>query len=132
MIQKHQNTLTVLESLDTGKPVTEARVCDLPLIVRHFYHHAGWAQLMRVEMGGWEPLGECLAPAGRGWVEQGHLPSALVLLSAGSPAIRGNWDTDGVTRLLRCGSAEQSVPAPCSYLVRFPLPSHNWERTQES
>ncbi|XP_019344410.1 aldehyde dehydrogenase family 16 member A1 isoform X2 [Alligator mississippiensis] len=57
MIQKHQNTLTVLESLDTGKPVTEARVCDLPLIVRHFYHHAGWAQLMRVEMGGWEPLG---------------------------------------------------------------------------
>ncbi|XP_025052309.1 aldehyde dehydrogenase family 16 member A1 isoform X3 [Alligator sinensis] len=66
MIQKHQNTLTVLESLDTGKPVTEARVCDLPLIVRHFYHHAGWAQLMRVEMGGWEPLGvvSAIIPSG--------------------------------------------------------------------
>ncbi|XP_034647673.1 aldehyde dehydrogenase family 16 member A1 [Trachemys scripta elegans] len=56
-IQKHQRLLALLESLDTGKPIGEARDRDLPLVVRHFYHHAGWAQLMGTEMGGWKPLG---------------------------------------------------------------------------
>uniref|UniRef100_A0A8C0FXZ0 Aldehyde dehydrogenase domain-containing protein n=1 Tax=Chelonoidis abingdonii TaxID=106734 RepID=A0A8C0FXZ0_CHEAB len=56
-IQKHQRLLALLESLNTGKPVGEARDRDLPLVVRHFYHHAGWAQLMGIEMGGWKPLG---------------------------------------------------------------------------
>ncbi|XP_044844837.1 aldehyde dehydrogenase family 16 member A1 [Mauremys mutica] len=56
-IQKHQRLLALLESLETGKPVGEARDRDLPLVVRHFYHHAGWAQLMGTEMRGWKPLG---------------------------------------------------------------------------
>lgn len=28
------------------------------MVVRHFYHYAGWAQLMEEEMKGWKPLGE--------------------------------------------------------------------------
>ncbi|XP_048688417.1 aldehyde dehydrogenase family 16 member A1 isoform X2 [Caretta caretta] len=56
-IQKHQRLLALLESLDTGKPIGEVRDRDAPLVVRHFYHHAGWAQLMGTEMGGWKPLG---------------------------------------------------------------------------
>ncbi|XP_053118529.1 aldehyde dehydrogenase family 16 member A1 [Hemicordylus capensis] len=56
-IQKHQRLLSLLESLDSGKLAREARDADLPLVVRHFYHHAGWAQLMEVEMKGWKPLG---------------------------------------------------------------------------
>ncbi|CAM5123498.1 unnamed protein product [Natator depressus] len=56
-IQKHQRLLALLESLGTGKPIGEARDRDAPLVVRHFYHHAGWAQLMGTEMGGWKPLG---------------------------------------------------------------------------
>uniref|UniRef100_A0A8C8SVP3 Aldehyde dehydrogenase domain-containing protein n=1 Tax=Pelusios castaneus TaxID=367368 RepID=A0A8C8SVP3_9SAUR len=56
-IQKHQHLFAILESLDTGKPIGEARDHDLPLVIRHFYHHAGWAQVMATEMGGWEPLG---------------------------------------------------------------------------
>uniref|UniRef100_A0A4W3IE37 Aldehyde dehydrogenase domain-containing protein n=1 Tax=Callorhinchus milii TaxID=7868 RepID=A0A4W3IE37_CALMI len=56
-VQKHQQLLSVLESLDSGKPIREARDWDLPLVVRHFYHHAGWAQLMGVEMPGWKPVG---------------------------------------------------------------------------
>ncbi|XP_033025098.1 aldehyde dehydrogenase family 16 member A1 [Lacerta agilis] len=56
-VQKHQRLLGLLESLDSGKLVREARDADLPLVVRHFYHHAGWAQLMEVEMKGWKPLG---------------------------------------------------------------------------
>ncbi|XP_054848533.1 aldehyde dehydrogenase family 16 member A1 [Eublepharis macularius] len=56
-IQKHQRLLSLLESLDGGKLLREARDADLPLVVRHFYHYAGWAQLMEVEMNGWKALG---------------------------------------------------------------------------
>ncbi|XP_048373450.1 aldehyde dehydrogenase family 16 member A1 [Sphaerodactylus townsendi] len=56
-IQKHQRLLSLLESLDGGKLLREARDGDLPLVVRHFYHYAGWAQLMEVEMKDWKPLG---------------------------------------------------------------------------
>ena len=30
---------------------------DTPLAVRHFYHHAGWAQLMDKELPDWKPVG---------------------------------------------------------------------------
>ncbi|XP_063157218.1 aldehyde dehydrogenase family 16 member A1 isoform X3 [Candoia aspera] len=56
-IQKHQRLLSLLESLDSGRLIRETQEADLPLVVRHFYHHAGWAQLMEVEMKGWKPLG---------------------------------------------------------------------------
>ncbi|XP_074874036.1 aldehyde dehydrogenase family 16 member A1 isoform X2 [Carettochelys insculpta] len=56
-IQKHQRLLALLESLDTGKPIGETRDRDLPLVVRHFYHHSGWAQLLGTELQGWKPLG---------------------------------------------------------------------------
>ncbi|KAE8593857.1 hypothetical protein XENTR_v10019349 [Xenopus tropicalis] len=56
-VQKHQRLLSVIESMDNGKPIREARDCDVPLVVRHFYHHAGWAQLRDTEMNGWKPLG---------------------------------------------------------------------------
>jgi aldehyde dehydrogenase (NAD+) len=56
-IQKHARLFSVLESLDNGKPIRETRDIDIPLVVRHFYHHAGWAQLSKTEMQGLEPLG---------------------------------------------------------------------------
>src|SRR5687768_2673214 len=56
-IQKHSRMLAVLESLDNGKPIRESRDIDVPLVARHFYHHAGWAQLMEQELPGRGPLG---------------------------------------------------------------------------
>ena len=56
-IQKHSRFLAVLESLDNGKPIRESRDIDVPLVARHFYHHAGWAQLMEQELPGREPVG---------------------------------------------------------------------------
>jgi aldehyde dehydrogenase (NAD+) len=56
-IQKHSREFAVLESLDNGKPIRESRDIDIPLVARHFYHHAGWAQLMEAELPGQEPLG---------------------------------------------------------------------------
>ena len=56
-IQKHSRLFAVLESLDNGKPIRESRDIDVPLVARHFYHHAGWAQLMESELPGRVPLG---------------------------------------------------------------------------
>ena len=44
-VQKHSRFLAVLETLDNGKTIRETRDIDVPLVARHFYHHAGWAQL---------------------------------------------------------------------------------------
>ncbi len=56
-IQKHSRHFAVLESLDNGKPIRESRDIDIPLVARHFYHHAGWAQLMERELAEYEPVG---------------------------------------------------------------------------
>lgn len=56
-VQKHARTLAVLESLDNGKPIRESRDIDVPLVARHFYHHAGWAQLSSTKLKDFAPLG---------------------------------------------------------------------------
>src|SRR3954465_4892040 len=56
-VQKHSRIFSVLESLDNGKPIRESRDIDIPLVARHFYHHAGWAQLMEQELPEREPVG---------------------------------------------------------------------------
>jgi len=56
-VQRHSRLLAVLESLDNGKPIRETRDLDIPLVARHFYHHAGWAQLAGTEFPGYVPVG---------------------------------------------------------------------------
>ena len=58
-MQKNARLLAVMETLDNGKPIREARDIDVPLAIRHFYHHAGFAQLMEAEMPDVEALGVC-------------------------------------------------------------------------
>jgi aldehyde dehydrogenase (NAD+) len=56
-VQKHSRRLAVLETMDTGKPIRESRDIDIPLVARHFYHHAGWAQLLAQEFPGYTACG---------------------------------------------------------------------------
>ncbi len=56
-VQKHHRLFAVVESLDNGKPIRESRDIDVPLVARHFYHHAGWAQLMEEELREYVPIG---------------------------------------------------------------------------
>ncbi len=56
-VQKHARRLAVLETLDNGKSIRESRDIDIPLVARHFYHHAGWAQLLDTEFPGYAPVG---------------------------------------------------------------------------
>jgi len=59
LLQKHSRLLAVMETLDNGKPIRESRDIDVPLAIRHFYHHAGFAQLMDEELPDREALGVC-------------------------------------------------------------------------
>ena len=56
-VQKHARLLAVLETMDNGKSIRETRDIDIPLVARHFYHHAGWAQLLESEFAGYEGVG---------------------------------------------------------------------------
>jgi aldehyde dehydrogenase (NAD+) len=58
-VQKRERFLAVLESIDNGKPIRESRDIDVPLVARHFYHHAGWASLVDSEFPGTRPVGVC-------------------------------------------------------------------------
>lgn len=57
MLQRHARLFAVLESLDNGKPIRETRDLDVPLAVRHFYYHAGWAQLQDSELASYKAIG---------------------------------------------------------------------------
>jgi len=59
LLQKRQRFFAVLESMDNGKPIRESRDIDIPLVIRHFYHHAGWAALTASEFAGYKPVGVC-------------------------------------------------------------------------
>ncbi|WEZ82317.1 aldehyde dehydrogenase family protein [Rhizobium sp. 32-5/1] len=57
MIQRHARLIAVVEALDNGKPIRETRDIDVPLAARHFYHHAGWAQIQDTEFADHAPVG---------------------------------------------------------------------------
>jgi len=43
LLEKHGEEFAQLESLDNGKPLSIARVADVPLAADHFRYYAGWA-----------------------------------------------------------------------------------------
>jgi len=59
LMQKHARLFAVLETLDNGKPIRESRDIDIPLAQRHFYYHAGQAQLFDSEYAGRVAQGVC-------------------------------------------------------------------------
>lgn len=59
LLQKHSRLFAVLETLDNGKPIRESRDIDIPLAQRHFYYHAGMAQLMPEALPEAQALGVC-------------------------------------------------------------------------
>ena len=42
-MQEQAKELAVIESLDSGKPIREARDIDIPLACNHLFYYAGWA-----------------------------------------------------------------------------------------
>ena len=58
-IQKRERFLSVLETMDNGKTLRESRDIDVPLAARHFYHHAGWAEIVEDSFPDHAPVGVC-------------------------------------------------------------------------
>jgi len=58
-VQRNSRLFAVVETLDNGKPIRETRDIDVPLVARHFHHHAGWARLIESRLPGVEPWGVC-------------------------------------------------------------------------
>ncbi len=58
-VQKRERFLSVLETIDNGKTIRESRDIDIPLVARHFYHHAGWAEILETEFPNHAPVGVC-------------------------------------------------------------------------
>ena len=55
ILQERAREFAVLETLDNGKPIKEARDVDLPLAAAHFFYHAGWADKLDHASLGPEP-----------------------------------------------------------------------------
>lgn len=43
LIQERAREFAVIETMDGGKPIKEARDIDIPLAAAHFFYYAGWA-----------------------------------------------------------------------------------------
>ena len=42
-VEAHKDELAALESLDNGKPISDALAADLPLVIQCYRYYAGWA-----------------------------------------------------------------------------------------
>ena len=55
IIQERARELAVIESLEGGKPIREARDIDIPLAAAHFFYYAGWADKLKYAFPNREP-----------------------------------------------------------------------------
>ena len=53
--QERAREFAVIESLDGGKPIREARDIDIPLAAAHFFYYAGWADKLEYAFVGRRP-----------------------------------------------------------------------------
>jgi aldehyde dehydrogenase (NAD+) len=55
MIQEKARELSVIETLNGGKPIRESRDVDVPLAAGHFFYYAGWADKLNYAFPGRQP-----------------------------------------------------------------------------
>ena len=63
IIQERAREIAVLETLDNGKPIKEARDVDVPTAAAHFFYYAGWAD--KLSYGGFGSDPQSLGVAGQ-------------------------------------------------------------------
>src|SRR5579883_2533815 len=113
-VQKHSRRLAVLETMDNGKPIRESRDIDIPLVARHFYYHAGWAQLLPEEFPAADAGLENRPRAGHGKHRRAEARRVHPAHRAGVRRnLPGNWTSGGRSehrdwRRLHRGSSGQA------------------------
>ncbi len=63
VLAERSRELSVLETLDNGKPIRESRDSDIPAVVAWFFHYAGWAD--KLEYAGYGPSPQPVGVAGQ-------------------------------------------------------------------
>src|SRR6266404_646613 len=111
-VQRHSRRLAVLETIDNGKPIRESRDIDIPLVARHFYHHAGWAQLLDSEFPGYTACGVV------GQIIPWNFPLLMLAwkiapaLATGNTVVLKPAETTPLTALLFCDVLRQAELPP--------------------
>jgi aldehyde dehydrogenase (NAD+) len=61
IMQERARELSVLETMNGGKPIRESRDVDIPLACAHFFYYAGWADKLEYAFVGRkaDPVGVC-------------------------------------------------------------------------
>ncbi|CAA9386603.1 MAG: Aldehyde dehydrogenase [uncultured Nocardioides sp.] len=114
IIQERGRELAVLESLDNGKPIREARDVDIPIVAAHFFYYAGWADKLS-----WAGLGPDPKPLGvAGQVIPWNFPLLMLAwkvapaLAAGNTVVLKPAETTPLTALLFAEICQQADLPP--------------------
>ncbi len=107
IIQERSRELAVLESLDNGKPIREARDVDLPLVAAYFFYYAGWADKLEYASPAWQPAG------GRGRAPA-PLGVAAQIIPWNFPLLMLAWK---IAPALACGNTVVLKPAETTALT---------------
>lgn len=103
LIQEKAREFAVIESLDGGKPIKEARDIDIPLAAAHFFYYAGWADKLAYAFP--EKKVEALGVAGQ-------------IIPWNFPLLMAAWK---IAPALACGNCVVLKPAETTSLTALKL-----------
>src|SRR6476659_7021070 len=114
LIQERARELSVVESIDGGKPIRESRDIDVPLAAAHFFHYAGWADKLGDGLGGraHEPYGVV------GQIVPGNFPLPMAAwklapaIACGNTAVLKPAETTPLTALLLAEICQEAELPP--------------------
>ena len=114
LVQERAREIAVLETLDNGKPIKEARDVDVPTAAAHFFYYAGWAD--KLEHAGLGTRPESLGVAGQ--VVPWNFPFLMLAwkvapaLAAGNTVVLKPAETTPLTALLFAEICQQADLPP--------------------
>ena len=114
LIQERSRELAVLESIDNGKPIREARDVDVPLVAAYFFYYAGWAD--KLGHAGFGPDPQPMGVAGQ--IIPWNFPLLMLswkiapALAAGNTVVLKPAETTPLTALLFAEICQQAELPP--------------------
>ena len=114
ILQERAREFAVLESIDGGKPIKEARDVDIPLVAAHFFYYAGWADKLEYAFPNRTPR-----PLGvAGQIIPWNFPMLMLAwkiapaLATGNTVVLKPAETTSLTALLFCDVLRQAELPP--------------------
>ncbi len=114
LVQERARELAVAESLDNGKPISESRDVDVPLVASWFFYYAGWADKLDYAGAGVNPKAHGVA----GQVIPWNFPLLMLAwkvapaLAAGNTVVIKPAETTSLTALIFAEILQQAdLPA---------------------